>query len=452
MRLTMLIAGALAVTALWSLDAPAEPMASVAPGAPSPNATPPAPKTKDLLGDMEVVAAAARSLPKIGVVPSLSAEIEDVTLRSVVRRDLDLCGELEVLADSAAPDGVYLEDSAVDVAAWGKKGVEAVIRVSAHKAAGKTNDKANDKVELIGQAFLVAKGATAVLEKKKTVAASGVRLGAHRMADALIGALTGKDGSFASRMAFIASAEKIRRAYVIDADGNAPKAVSGDAEVPIAPAFGDGEELEYAASKDNAEYRVRSERGKDVAVPVRGSVYGLTYSRDRKKVALSIGAAAGIKLYSGPDLLHLSLASGAPFAMEPAFAPDGKLAFVGLGNNGQRVYVGDKAVTPDGAMSMSPTFCNHPDGVRLVFAAGAGQNTDLFSTGEQGGPIVRLTQDQGRNSSPACSPDGRLVAFFSTRKTGEGPGLYVMRADGLRAKRISTLMGDSLTWAALPPE
>jgi hypothetical protein len=74
----------------------------------------------------------------------------------------------------------------------------------------------------------------------------------------------------------------------------------------------------------------------------------------------------------------------------------------------------------------------------------------LVASDESGGRLVRLTQSRGRNNYPACSPDGRLVAFFSTRKSDEGPGLYIMRIDGRRPKRISTLVGDSLRWARLP--
>lgn len=445
MRLTASL-GFCSLVALISTIALAGPSAGVSPGAPSDPAGAPAPaaEPKDVLGNMVVVASSARALPKIGVVPSLSPDLEDVTLRSVVRRDLDLCGEFEVLDESAAPEGLYLSDSPVDVEAWAKKGAEAVVKVSARKV--------GDRVELIGQAYLAGTGASPVLEKKTTIAPAGLRTAAHRMADALIGALTGHKGAFASRLTFASGAGKIRRVYAIDADGSGARAVSPEAETAIAPAFGKDQEILYAASADKGEYRIRTEAGKDQPLPVRGSVYGIAFDKDRTKVAVSVGSGAFIRLLSGPDFAHLTPASEAPFAMEPTFTPTGKLAFVGLGPKGQRIHVGDKPVTPDGVFAMSPTFCNHPDGIRLVFAAGALLQTDLFSTGESGGTLVRLTQDQGKNSSPACSPDGRLVAFFSTRKTNEGPGLYIMRADGLRPKRISPLLGDSLRWEALPPE
>jgi TolB protein len=137
-------------------------------------------------------------------------------------------------------------------------------------------------------------------------------------------------------------------------------------------------------------------------------------------------------------------------ALHPTFTPSGKLAFAGAGSQGQRIYVDNKPISPDGLFASAPVFCNNPDGVRAVFAVGVGKDTDLVSTGEQGGPLVRLTQGQGRNGYPACSPDGRLIAFFSTRTGGEGPGLYIMRLDGMRPKRVSTMLGDSLRWDPLP--
>ncbi|MEZ4300949.1 MAG: tolB protein [Polyangiaceae bacterium] len=401
-----------------------------------------APPPEDLLGTMVIEAGAARSLPKIGVVPSLSADTEDVALRAVVRRDLDLCGEFELLAESAAPDGLYLADSPVDTKAWANKGAEAVVRVSASKS--------GDRVELTGQAFLTSVGATPVLEKKMTVLGADLRAASHRLADSLIGALTGTNGGFASRLTFASGTGKVRRVYVIDADGAGARAVSPEDETALAPAFGAGNEVYYASSKGVGEYRIHTESGKDQALSTRGSVYGIAFDASRTKVAVSLGSGGSIRLLSGPDLAHLTPATSVPFAMEPTFSPTGKLTFAGMDGAHQRVYVDGKPVTPGGTFSMSPTFCKHPDGTRLVFAAGAAGQTDLYSTGETGGTTVRLTQNHGSNSSPACSPDGRLVAFFSTRTGGEGPGLYVMRADGLRPKRISPLLGDSLRWEALP--
>lgn len=403
------------------------------------------PNPDDLLGNIVVVAGATRSLPKIGVLPSLASELEDVTLRSVVRRDLDLCGEFEVLPDSAAPEGLYLSDTPVDVKAWAAKGVEAVVKVSAKPLPG------GKKAELRGLAYFVNRGTTPVFDKRFEVDAGQVREESHRIADVIIGALTGKNGGFASRMTFASGAGKLRRVYTMDADGNDAKAVSPTEQMAIAPAFGKGEQLYYAASVNNGEFEVRTPSAGPFDLAVKGSVYGIAFSKDRSKVALSIGVGSTIKVFTGADFTNLQPASEIGMALQPTFTPSGKLAFVGEGRYGQRVFVDGKAISPDGLMASAPTFCDHPDGTRAVFAVGVGKNTDLVATGENGGQLGRLTQNQGRNSYPACSPDGRLVAFFSTRTGDEGPGLYIMRVDGGRPKRVSTLLGDSLRWDPLPP-
>jgi TolB protein len=409
--------------------------------APAPAEQPPNPG--DLLGNIVVVAGAGRPLPKIAVLPSLVSDMEDVTVHSVVRRDLDLSGEFEVLPDSAAPEGLYLADSPVDIKAWSGKGVESLIKVT-----GKKLDK--DHAEIRGQAYFVSKGAAPVFDRRFSVPAAALRDESHRLADLLIGALTGQNGGFASHMTFASGTAGTRRVFTMDADGHDARAVSPADKSAIAPAFGKGGALFYAAAPPNDGYQVYNAAGAPVAIPYKGSVYGIAFSRDHSQVAVSLGVGDGVKVFSGPDFSSLKPASEVAMALHPAFTPSGKLAFSGEGKWGQRIFVDGKPISPDGLFASSPVFCNHPDGVRAVFSVGVGKDTDLVSTGEKGGGLSRLTQNQGRNGYPACSPDGRLVAFFSTRKTGEGPGLYMMRADGGRPKRVSPLLGDSLRWDALP--
>ena len=419
-------------------------VAAAIPHASAQQPPPGAPDAEQLLGNIVVVAeGAGRPLPKVAVYPSLASDIEDVTLRSVVRRDLDLCGEFEVLPDDQKPDGLYLSDSPIDAKAWAAKNIEALVRVTGKKLSG-------DKAELKGQAYFVKKGPDAVFEKRFTIAASDVRVESHRLADQLIGALTGQNGGFASHMTFATGSGKQRRVYSIDADGNNARPISSPDRTAIAPTFGKNEELFYAASINNDEYKIFSATGGPFPTPVKGSVYGIAFSKDRSQVALSIGVGPTIKVFTGPDFASIKPASAVGMAMHPSFTPSGKLAFSGEGKWGQRIYVDDKPITPDGLWASAPTFCNNPDGVRAVFAVGLGKNTDLVATGEKGGGLARLTQNQGKNSYPACSPDGRLIAFFSTRTSNQGPGLYIMRIDGGRPKRVSTLLGDSLRWDPLP--
>src|SRR5262249_55695417 len=133
--------------------------------------------------------------------------------------------------DAAAPPGLYLADSPVDVSAWSGKGVEAVVKVS-----GKPGDK--DQAELRGQVYLVARGPTAVFDARFRVPERRLREESHRLADRIIGALTGQNGGFASHMAFAMGSGGLRRIFTMDADGHDAGPASPVDRSAIAPAFG----------------------------------------------------------------------------------------------------------------------------------------------------------------------------------------------------------------------
>lgn len=411
------------------------------------DAQPAAPADDPLANIVVTPEASTRPLPKIAILPSLAPDFEDVTLRSVVQRDIELSGEFELLPDSAAPAGVYQSDSPVDIKAWQAKGAEAIVRVVGRKSSD------GKMAELRAQAFLVSQGDKPVFEKRFEAPLDRVRSESHFVADQIIGALTGTQGGFYSHMTFVSGSGSLRRVYRIDADGFDAKPISPTNHVAIAPAYGAGGELFWSASVDKDEYKVfkSSEPDKPIKTNVKGSVYGLAFNKDFSEVAVSIGVQDKIKIFTGPSFNELKEASPIGMAFRPGYTPTGKLAFVGEGKFNQRVYVDGKPISPEGVMASAPTFCRHPDGIRTVFSAGLGKILDLVATGETGGQLARLTQGAGSNTYPACSPDGRLVAFFSTRTSGEGPGLYVRRLDGGRPKRVSTLMGDSLRWDRLPP-
>jgi TolB protein len=403
----------------------------------------PTARPEDILKNIVVASSAVdgvRPLPKIVVHPTLASDESDITLRNVVRRDLDLSGEYELLPE---PEDALLSDAKVDLAGWKAKGAEAVV-----KLVGKTAE--GGKVSLEVTAWLTEVPDDHIYHQRVEVEASQVRVEAHRLADALLGALTGTPGGFSSALTFVFGHGKARRVYVMDGDGHDPHAVSPSDQLAVSPSFGPEHKLYWAASVDRGAFRLfRAGSPEPLSLTPRGSVYGIAFSRNEAEVAVSIARGAGIKLFRGPDLEHLTVASDNELAMHPAWSPNGRLAFVGDTKWGTRVFVDGKPISPAGLMASAPVFCRHPDGVRALFTVGIGKATDIVATGENGGGMVRLTQG-GTSRYPACSPDGRLVAFFSTRKGGEGPGLYLMRIDGSRAKRISTLVGDSLRWARMP--
>ncbi|MEZ4450801.1 MAG: hypothetical protein R3B09_15075 [Nannocystaceae bacterium] len=290
--------------------------------------------------------------------------------------------------------------------------------------------------------------------KRTLSAAKGQRrLTSHRLSDAILGAITGYTGPFASQLVYARNDKGARRVEVIDADGHGRKARSPIEHLAVSPTFGPGGALYYAASVDRGRYKLYREGDPNpLAVPIVGSIYGLAFNDDRSQIALSIAVDGDVRVFVGPaDLSSLEPKSTLPLALHPVFSPRGQLAFAGTARVLQRIYVDGRAISAKGLSAAAPTFCRHPEGTRVVYSVAVGKREDLIATDERGGDTVRLTSGKGRNNFPACSPDGRLVAFFSDRSGGEGPGLYLMRVDGRRPpKKVADVIGDTLRWARTP--
>ena len=80
----------------------------------------------------------------------------------------------------------------------------------------------------------------------------------------------------------------------------------------------------------------------------------------------------------------------------------------------------------------------HPKGERVCFAIPAANGQEIASVGRDGKDRKSLTAG-GVNNWPAYSPDGKRIAFCSSR---EGTlALFVMNADGSDAKRVGKLEG-----------
>jgi TolB protein len=405
------------------------------------------PPDESVLGTLHITGSGdTASLPKLAVVPVVTTSDADTTVQIVVRKDLDLSGQFDVVDEGAAPAGLYVHDSPVDTKPWEAKGVKILVRVL-------TNRLASGRFELLADVYFSSRGNAPVFQSRLETDPASVRTTAHRLTDAVLGALTGRPGGFASHLLYSARVGSNRQIFGIDADGFNLHAESPGGDTAIAPAFGPLGQVYYALSHDYSPFGlVRGADAKSVALSVQGSVFGLAFSPDRTKLAVSVAGDGTSRIYVGKaDGSDLSPMSTATLANHPVFGPSGKIAYVAGGTAGQRVYVDGRPISPAGFNASAPVFCDTPNGVLVVFTVGVGNGADLVSTDTRGQSITRLTQNQGANSYPACSPDGRLLAFFSTRKTDKGPGLYIVPLAAMwRARRISGEVGESLRWEALP--
>jgi len=416
-------------------------------------ASPPAapPQDETVLGEIPVSGHSAEHVIKLAILPSLAPDLEDVVVRGVVRRDFELSGLFDVIPDGKAPSGTYGFDDPVDVPAWRNVGAEVVVKVAARKRDAKT-------IEVLGLAYFLSHGADPVYQKKLEVSPTDVRVTAHRITDALLCALTGRDGGFASHMTYTAPWGHGRRVFTMDADGHDLTPRSADSDTAIAPAWGPSGTLFYSSSHEYSPFALLRDAGgqgaQKISLPFSTSIYGVSFDPKTSRMAVAVAEGLGSAVYVGnADGTGLAKVSNTEIATHPVWRPSGKLAWVGGGGKQgtQRIYVDGKPASPSGFAASAPAFCDTEDGVRLVSTVSvAGDKQDLVMTNEKGGCIARLTQDQGSNTYPACSSDGRLLAFFSTRKSATGPGLYVLSLKRWTTQKLSSQLGESLRWAPLP--
>lgn len=76
-----------------------------------------------------------------------------------------------------------------------------------------------------------------------------------------------------------------------------------------------------------------------------------------------------------------------------------------------------------------------PDG-RLAYAAEVGGNLDVWLMGADGVSAERLTNDPQGDATPSVSPDGRLIAFVSSRGDGS-QHVWLMDVDGGNQRQLT---------------
>ena len=72
---------------------------------------------------------------------------------------------------------------------------------------------------------------------------------------------------------------------------------------------------------------------------------------------------------------------------------------------------------------------------RIVFESNHNGNWDIYAIDVNGKNLLQLTDSPADDRSPACSPDGRMIAFTSMRHGP--PDLYVMDSNGSNVVRLT---------------
>jgi len=301
-----------------------------------------------------------------------------------------------------------------------------------------------------------------------TAPAAGLRSLAHTIANEILRAQTGIEGLARSRLAFVSDRGGTRRElggmlrrfkeiYVSDYDGENQRRVTFDGDLDMTPAWSaDGRAIAYTSFR-------RGFQDIFVSRPDEGRVESPTRARGKNWLPAWSPDGAWIALTSnrtGNEEIHLVRPDGSEarqvtehWAIDtsPAWSPDGsRIAFTSSRSGSPQIWI----VDADGQNPRQLTrekYCDKPswapgpiDEVAYVSRTKTGFDIKVIDVGT--GADRQLTFGEGFNESPAFSPNGRHIAFSSTRRGGQQ--IWTMTRLGQHLRQITTIGNNTMpAWA-----
>ena len=247
--------------------------------------------------------------------------------------------------------------------------------------------------------------------------------------------------------------------YAMDADSSSPRNLTQDPAQDVRPAWSpDGRRIAFVTRRDgNSEVYVMNADGgeKRNLTRDRASDDYPTWSPDGRRIAFlrcsdspfsCVTLSNSYQLYvvnadgSGLRRLRLNPTYRYPLQYPLVWSPDGRT-----------IHSGRYLVRTDGSGSrwlshMPLTAVWSPDGRRIAFAGKPhwcrtgprpcySSHSDIYVMNADGSGTRKLTHNAHQNAEPAWSPDGRKIAFRSTRNGNRD--IYVMNADGSGKRNLT---------------
>ena len=321
---------------------------------------------------IEIIGAGEHQIP-VALVPFGGDSKLAQTINEVIAGDLQRSG-LFRLVDVAGKSPHELAE--VRYPDWQVRGADALAIGTVTQTNGRIEARFR-LLDVVKQVELAGQSVAANAEQLRAVG--------HRVADLIYEKLTGDQGVFSTRIAYVNRQGQKFSLIVADSDGYNEQTVLAQNEPIMSPTWSpDGSHLAY----------VSFETG-HAAIYVQS-----LYNNQRTVLANFRGSNSA-----------------------PAWSPDGKqLAIVLTRDGSSQIYLirpdgsGVRRITFSGVIDTEPNFS--PDGQSLLFTSDRGGSAQIYRMAAEGGAEQRMTFGQGNNFSPRYSPDGKgfVYAHFTNGK------------------------------------
>ena len=271
-----------------------------------------------------------------------------------------------------------------------------------------------------------------------------------RFCSEVIQYLTGHQGMFASKIAFLSTGSGNKEIYSAEFDGYSPQQVTRNHSITLFPAWSsDGQYLAYTSYKGGKPdlFIKNLAEMQEVSVAENGINITPAWVPGKFELAAALSFSGDQEIYlltgTGKIIKRLTRMSGSDIS--PTWSPDGnKIAFVSTRSGNPQIYIKDlisekaKRLTFTGNYNTQPNWS--PRGDKITFSSLVEGRHNIFVIDVEGLEPLQLTYESGDNEAPSWSPDGSMIVFSSNR---EGPfRIYVMTAFGTDQRRLLVMKGE----------
>jgi TolB protein len=300
------------------------------------------------------------------------------------------------------------------------------------------------------RAFSRATGQTK-LSKAYNADANGARRLAHKVADDIVQALTGRRGIASGRLALVGNRTGKKEIYLCDSDGQGMTQLTRDNNISIGPNWAPGgQQLAYTSFLKRYPDVYIIELGSGSRKRIAGYPglnTGASFSPDGRDVALILSKDGN------PELYVKNLASGLLTRLtntkrygegSPSWSPDGRQIVYVSDQVGQpQLFLVDRSggaarrLTSRGSQNVAPDW--GPNGL-IAYASLTGGKFQICAIDPASGETKQITTDWADWEDPTWAPDGRHIVC--ARSQNYRSGLYLLDMMGDPPLALTDSQGD----------